>query len=310
VRSWSKSRDQQAVEKTRETFERMRTMYKAGNFYARPNLISYVTLINSIARSEQPGSAEKAEKTLFEMYEDYKAGSIAMPPNARLVTSVIDSWQKSGDRNAGERAEDLLDWLLEIYKVEGDVSLQPNEYTFNSVISAWARTRKFGKAARAKAILTRMIELKETGVIVAAPNAHCYTAVINSCAFCENDSVEKNQALRIAVETYKEMLAADAEGPNQITFSTLITALRNLMPADETRATAIQTIFKKCADKGHVSDLFLRRVQSSLSMDQLQKLLGDEVLSPEGTVDMDRIPSKWKRNVNVIKMKQPARIAQ
>jgi hypothetical protein len=110
----------------------MRTMYKAGNGNARPNLVSYVTLINSIARSEQPGSAEKAEKTLFEMYEDYKSGSIAIPPNARLVTSVIDSWQKSGDRNAGERAEELLDWLLKLYEAEGDESLQPNEYTFNS----------------------------------------------------------------------------------------------------------------------------------------------------------------------------------
>lgn len=178
------------------------------------------------------------------------------------------------------------------------------------VISAWARTRKFGKAARAKAILTRMIELKEEGVIAVAPNAHCYTAVINSCAFCENDSLEKRQALRIAVETYKEMVSADAEGPNQITFSTLITALRNLMPPDETRVAAIETIFKKCADEGHVSDLFLRRVQSSLSLDQLQKLVGDQVASGEGKLDIKQIPLKWRRNVGEFKAKQPAQISQ
>lgn len=129
---WAKSRDPQAVEKTRETFERMRAMYKCGNVEAQPNLVSYATLVNSISRSEQPGSAEKAEEILHQMYEEYKSGSIAVPPNARLVTSVIDSWQKSGDRNAGERAEDLLDWLLEIYEAEGIDSLQPNEYTFNS----------------------------------------------------------------------------------------------------------------------------------------------------------------------------------
>jgi hypothetical protein len=181
---------------------------------------------------------------------------------------------------------------------------------YGKVISAWARTRKFGKAARAKAILNRMTELKETGVIAAAPNAHCYTAVINCCAYCENDSVEKSQALRIAVETYKEMLAADVEGPNQITFSMLITALRNLMPADETRELAIRTIFKKCADEGHVSDLFLRRVQSSLTMVQLQKLVGNEVFSCEGIVDINQIPSKWRRNVDVINTKQPVRIAR
>lgn len=310
MNGWAKSRDPQAVEKTRETFERMRAMYKCGNVEAQPNLVSYATLVNSISRSEQPGSAEKAEEILHQMYEEYKSGSIAVPPNARLVTSVIDSWQKSGDRNAGERAEDLLDWLLEIYEAEGIDSLQPNEYTFNSVISAWARTRKFGKAARAKAILNRMVELKETGVITAVPNAHCYTSVINSCAYCEKDSLEKRQALRIAIETYKEMLASGAEGPNQLTFSTLVAALRNLMPPDEKRAAAIQTVFKKCADDGQVSDLFLRRVQSSLNMDQLITLVGNDVISLEGRVDINQIPSKWRRNTSEAKTKQPVIISR
>lgn len=107
-------------------------MYISGNLNAQPNLVTYVTLINSIVRSEQAGSAQMAEETLFEMYEEYKVGSIAVPPNARIVTSVIDCWQKSGERDAGERAEELLNWLLEIYDKEKDDSLQPNEYTFNS----------------------------------------------------------------------------------------------------------------------------------------------------------------------------------
>lgn len=107
-------------------------MYRSGNEKARPNLVSYVILIGSIARSNQPWSAEKAQKKLFEMYDEYKSGVVDAPPNARLVTSVIDSWQKSGQSNAGERAEDLLEWLLSIYKENGDKSLQPNEYTFNA----------------------------------------------------------------------------------------------------------------------------------------------------------------------------------
>lgn len=107
-------------------------MYKSGNDDARPNLVSYVTLINCIVRSDHPRSAEKAEEKLFEMYKDFKSGFIDVLPNTRLVTAVIDSWQKSGEPNAGERAEDLLTWLLGIYEEEGDDSLQPNEYTFNS----------------------------------------------------------------------------------------------------------------------------------------------------------------------------------
>ena len=36
-----------------------------------------------------------------------------------------------------------------------------------------------------------MIKLHESGIISASPNIFSYTAVINSCAFCENDELEK-----------------------------------------------------------------------------------------------------------------------
>ena len=107
-------------------------MYKSGNLEAQPNLVSYVTLINGIERSKEPGTAERAEQTLYDMYGDYQLGLIAVPPNARLVTSVIDCWKRSGERDAGERAERLLDWLLKIYEEDGHESLRPNEYTFSS----------------------------------------------------------------------------------------------------------------------------------------------------------------------------------
>lgn len=177
------------------------------------------------------------------------------------------------------------------------------------VISAWARSRKFGKAARAKGVLNRMIDLNNAGIISASPNTHCYTAVINSCAFCEKDSLEKRQALRIAIETYKELLERVPEGANEVSFSTVVTALRNLLPPDDTRASAIQSIFKKCAEEGHVSDLFLRQVQSSLSEVQLHRLIGPKLLSAEGKVDFEQIPSKWRRNVGRTTTRQTTRVA-
>ena len=163
------------------------------------------------------------------------------------------------------------------------------------MISAWARTRKFGKAARARAILTKMKELNKAGVISAKPNAYCYTTVINSCAYCERDSIDQGQALRIAIETYKEMLGEEDEGPNAVTFSTLLTAFRNLMPPDETRAQAVGAVFKKCTNDGYVSDLVLRRLQSSVSRDYLEKLVGKDAILPDGSVDIAAIPPKWVR---------------
>lgn len=167
-----------------------------------------------------------------------------------------------------------------------------------TAISAWARSRKVGKSARARAILTRMLELNKSGVISAAPNAHCYTAVINSCAYCEKDSVDQRQALRIAIETYKEMLSDSRTAPNHITFSTLLTAFRNLMPPDDTRELAIEMIFKRCAKDGFVTDLVLQRLQSAVSTDHLKKLVGKSTIRADGSVDISTIPAEWFRQTN------------
>jgi hypothetical protein len=141
-----------------------------------------------------------------------------------------------------------------------------------------------------------MIQMHKKGTIKATPNTFCFTAVINSCAYCENDALEKRDALRIAVETYKELIGSDYGTPNQVTFTTVLTALRNLSPASEKRAAAVSTIFTKCADDGHVADFVLRRLQSVLNTDQLRVLVGEHAVSPDGSVDIDKLPGEWKRN--------------
>lgn len=110
----------------------MRAMFESGNIEARPNLFSYVTLINCITKSGGEKAAEKSESIIFEMYKQNKNGHPDVKPNTQLVSSVIDSWQKSGARDAGERAELLLNWLIDVYQQEGDKSLRPNEFSFTS----------------------------------------------------------------------------------------------------------------------------------------------------------------------------------
>jgi hypothetical protein len=163
-------------------------------------------------------------------------------------------------------------------------------------ISAWAKTRKFGKAARARAILVKMIKMHKSGLIAATPNVHSYTAVINSCAYCENDALEKRDALQIAVKTYKELIHLGYEGPNQVTFCTVIVAIRNLMPASEKRAAAIKTIFRTCAENGQVADNVLQRLKSTMDVDQLKELVGNDAVSANGDVDIEKIPNEWKKN--------------
>lgn len=145
-----------------------------------------------------------------------------------------------------------------------------------------------------------MIEMYESGKLSAKPNTHCYTAVINSCAYCEKDEVEKREALQIAIDTYKDLVSSGYDQPNQITFSTLITALRNLMPNSPKRTQVIGNVFRKCADNGHVEEFVIRRLQSSLSVAYLRELLGDDAVADDGSVNIDQLPAEWRRNARVI----------
>jgi len=108
-------------------------LYEAGNQSARPNKISYVSLINAITRSGDPDKAERAEKVLFQMYKQYQDGHNDLKPTAKTIAMVLDAWQKSGKPDAGERAEALLDWMLGLYKEAMDNGLnQMNIFTLPS----------------------------------------------------------------------------------------------------------------------------------------------------------------------------------
>lgn len=299
LRRWAKSGAKDAVERTEAIFDRMVALYECGHAAAGPNLFSYVILINTYGRcSRDPSASQKAENTLFEMYRKYKAGNDDLKPNIQLVTTVIDCWQKSGRRDAGERAEALLDWTLNLYNEKQDEAIRPNEFTFAATISAWGRSRKLGKAARARRILTKMIDLHESGALITCPNTHCYTAVINSCAYCENDVSEKREALRIAIATYKELTASKYGVPSEVTFSTLLTALRNLLPKGKERSSAVQTVFKSAAKDGRVDDLVVRRLQSALTTEELRDLFSStDVVSRNGQIRISQLPNEWRANI-------------
>ena len=280
------------MEKAQKIFDKMVAAYEAGNEECRPNLYCYVNLINTYVRSRDANCAQRAEDILIRMYNEYKKGNSELKPNTQLFTLVIDCWWKSGAHNAEEKAEALLNWMI-----EQDGYLMPNEFTFSAVIAAWGRSRRFGKALRAYKILKRMIELHECGKISALPTTPCYTAVINSCAYCENEEVEKQNALKIAISTYKELRKSGHAHPNAVTFVTLLTALRNLLPRGKERSSAIQTVFKDAAKDGCVDDLVLRRVQSALTTEELRALFSTAV-QQDGNVCIDLLPNKWRRNAS------------
>lgn len=157
-----------------------------------------------------------------------------------------------------------------------------------------------GKAFRARQILNRMIELHDNGTFeLAHPNTPCYTAVINCCAYSEYfDDFDKQTALRIAIETFKELEKSPHAQPNEVTYSNLLTAIRNLLPASDSRNAVVRDVFQSAAAKGYCDPLVVQRLKSALPRNEIVDLLPPNLSARgEGLVPLDQIPSQWCRNV-------------
>ena len=295
---WAKSKEPLAWKKAENILARMIARYKAtGDEDLSPNAFSYVSLINAYANSGDPQAAQEAEDTLKWMYKEYRAGRRDLKPNAKIVTRVIDGYKNSGREDAGQKAEAMLDWLLEKYAVANDDDFAPNGYTFSAVISAWARSRKFEKALRVRRILVRMVELFEAGTITARPNTALYTATIYTCGFCANDSIEKASSLRVAIETYNELRQPmfPYGAPNNVTYMSMLTVLKNLLPPGKDRSAAALAIFNNAKENGYVDQKVIRRLFSIVSAQELEKALPADIV--HGRASLKQIPSEWSRSV-------------
>ena len=144
-----------------------------------------------------------------------------------------------------------------------------------------------------------MQALHGSKAMAAAPNTHCYTSVINSCAFCINDESEKREALKIALATYKESERSTSKNgkPNHVTYATMLGALSRLLPPSVERTAAIGSIFKRCCETGQVDWHVLRRMQSILTAIELREVFSEAMVAPGGTIIAEKIPADWHRKI-------------
>lgn len=310
---WAKKgQGDNSIQKIQNLFDRAVACYKEGNEECRPNQFAYAILVHAYATSKTVEGAEKAEQILHEIAREYKvrmqeskdtksplSSELVVVPNTQLVTATMDCWQKSGAPDAGHRAEALLNWMIELAKDTGCKEMQPNAYSFSCAIASWARTSTPGKATRARQLLVQMTKLHREGKIESPPNAYCFTNVINSCAYCLNEESEMKSSLAIAIQTYKELLKSDTLQPTHVTFSTFLTALRNLLPRGKERTQAVRTVFAAAVKLGQVDPLVIRKTQAAVSKtEDLQEII-PLCCWENGQVQADKIPSSWSRNVVV-----------
>lgn len=309
-------------------------MYQRGNKSAKPNAITFTSVINAWARSRDKEAGERAEALLDKMVKLYEKGDSDLKPNVITFTSVIHAYARTGVRDAatkangvlkkmesigvkpnlqtynvlislwgnsqqqgtGRKAESILTKLEDEYR-NGNKDMRPSVVTYTSCINAWAKSSDYGKAERANAVLNRMKEMYISGVIADQPNEFSYTAVINACATTYGEQGEKQEAFRIAYSVFKEMSESEDLSPNHVTYSTFLRAIAKLMPDGEKKESMVSAAFRLCIRDGQCDSNCLFHMKNAASADLVLDLLGCSDLSEAVSLTVDEFPLDWTRNV-------------
>jgi hypothetical protein len=304
---------------------------------ARPDLVSYTSVICGLARSGEADAPERGERLLERAKAHYASGKTYMKPNRVLYNALVDLWAKSGKgllgarkaeallkemdeigesnvitynsvinswansktRCCGNKAEEYLERMWELYETDGEI--KPNDLTFNTVINAVSKSQNEGKAQKALRILRRMDKLYRSGYKEARPNVLTYTSVLNAAAFpaLSADQRMKRKALDTAMFTLQELQASRYDQPNELTYSTFLKACINLLSDDdETLREVIKETFEQCKKDGQVGEKFLYRLREAAPPDLYKQLLADVTSTNNKSVNVEDLPSTWRCNVN------------
>ena len=110
----------------------MEQEYTNGNIDAKPNRVSYSSLIDAWVKSREVGSAQRAE----DVYNKWETKFIEGVSDVRLTSSQVTQIMvayKSSSRNSGEKVESLLKRLQNFYSMYKTPEMRPHSITYTTV---------------------------------------------------------------------------------------------------------------------------------------------------------------------------------
>ena len=335
IHNVANSDEPDAPKRANRLLERMEQSHEEGVIVSKPDIISYNSVLNAFAKSSRPGAAKDAEEMLENLEKSFDAGvwniepdvysynivigawgkrgeahkAVALldrmisrsmegraviKPDTTTYNSVLNAWSQSSDRNAPVKALGLLEIMFRLYE-GGDKTAQPDVLSISTVINAFSKSKFPGKAREARNLLRRMKKLHEQGETKMQPNVYVYAAVLNTCAYVFGRDEEKEEALKIGIETYEELQSSDVEA-NHVVYGSFIRLCRKLMPMNDGRRNHFITrAFRQCCSDGMVGEYVLKQLRAvpDVYMTVLQSYVEDGDV-PIGDLIL---PKKWSRNV-------------
>ena len=128
-----------APRRAEELLLRIENLYKEGYYAAKPDIVSYNSVMYAYAfnKSEEYDSTEEVLRIFNRMQELSKEDRFVQP-NVITLNILIRCFAKSGD---ADRAKKMLDDMENAYQT-GSKQMGPNTLTYNTVIDAYAKSKR------------------------------------------------------------------------------------------------------------------------------------------------------------------------
>jgi hypothetical protein len=308
-----KSKKSQAADKAQAIVDRMMKLYASNEGYVRPTRIVFNALINAYSKSDDPRAAAQAEKIFRWMEEQYRGGDDCVKPDEITLCGVLNAWANHAPSGGALRAQAILDHTESLSMEERGFA--HSTICHNILIKAWGRSREPDSVQRAEGILKKLEdqcqskglsnESKGERSLSICPDVTTYSSVINCCAYFSGDEAGRREALQVALRTFSKIKNDEKchDGPNNITFGTLLKAVAKLMVVGSERESLVESLFQQCQELGQVDSFVLSQVRAASSGSQLYRKLVLEAanLTMEDGANYDKIlksmPREWRSNI-------------
>lgn len=137
---WAKSGSKDAAQRAEEILQTMLNRYhETGDPSVKPNVRTYTTIIDILAKGKAKGNTEKAMLILDEMERLVESGDTDAYPNVHTYTAAINCFARSKESDKAIKAVSILERMEEQYR-RGNNAARPNIVAYNAVLNACAYT--------------------------------------------------------------------------------------------------------------------------------------------------------------------------
>ena len=303
-------------EKALELLDEMNREYMNGNEGAKPDSKAIAVVIDACIKSGLPTEAERifsgiddseknivmfntilsgyknegrcrqAESVLRKMIVLSQEGFDNCSPNALSYYLCIAAFSKGNDEERVTKARMLLNEILQRYR-GGDSKCKPSTDIFNAFAQVISHS---DIPLKENEVLSLLEELESNGC---TPNLESFNVLIHTCA--RSEANDKRNALQIAASAYN---AIDEVGltADSVTYISMIHAILNLMNESAAKVEALSAIFRKCCERGFLSQHVLTILAQGTQESDFQSITGTSWSRGSSELQVESLPIEWSQN--------------